>query len=212
MEKKGPGTRPSRWTLAAPALTLALVLAIRLASPDGRAFVVRTLTDPLLPARPAAEPTALRPGLRRETMAVLLISSQCVAARDPALVPAVARMKETLLRQARAEGRTLHLVGVSVDYDLAGGLRFLSRLGPFHEVTVGANWLNHDVVQLVWRDPETNPTVPQWVIVERDVAIRDGRFSVGPDRVVARVEGIAGMVAWTEQARKQLGSSSAARR
>jgi hypothetical protein len=192
---------PAAAMVLAPLLALLGVVAYRLNTEEGREFLAREVIDSRLPSAPAAAETRLRPGVEHQTLAFLVISSRCVAARSPRLVPTLAATREKLSREARARGRTLRFVAVSVDDDLGAGLRFLARLGDFHEVSVGGNWLNTQVASLVWRAPGAEPAVPQWVVVERDVTIAQTRITVGPDRVVARIVGLEGMQRFTGQPR-----------
>jgi len=201
-EKEKGRVIPTSAMVLAPLLALVGVVAYRLNTEQGREFLAREIIDSRLPSAPAAAADSrLRPGVEHQTLAFLVISSHCAAARSPQLVPTLAATRARLSREARAHGRTLRFIAVSVDDDLGSGLRFLARLGDFHEVSVGGNWLNTQVASLVWRDPRAEPAVPQWVVVERDVTIAPRRIVVGAERVVARIVGMDEMQRFTGQAR-----------
>lgn len=192
---------PAAAMVLVPLLALLGVVAYRLNTEQGRELLAHEIVDARLPSAPAGVGTRLEPGVQHQTLAYLVISSHCAAARSPRLVPTIVATREALARQARARGRTLRFVAVSVDDELGVGLRFLARLGDFHEVSVGGNWLNSQVASLVWRDPRAEPSVPQWVVVDREVTVGATRITVGAERVVARIVGLDGMQRWTAAVR-----------
>lgn len=200
--------RRGRWLLfVMPLLSLAAIIAYRLNSDEGRDFLAREFIDSRLPAVPAAYKSKLTPGVEHETLAFLVISSHCIAAYDPNLVAIVDATKGALARDAAARGRKLHLIAISLDDDIGPALRFLARLGTFNEVSIGGNWLNSQVSSLVWNDPQTEPQIPQWIIVDRDVTIGQARIAIRSGQVRTRIVGLDGMRRWS-----RLPQASAARR
>jgi hypothetical protein len=147
-----------------------------------------------LPASPAPHyvPSTKAPE-GTEVVAIFISSSWCVANRDSTFKPTVRRMMTRLAEDSRAAGRPLDIIGVSLDWSVADGVRYLQEFGDFDEITVGRNWFNLAAMQYIWRDPDGLPVVPQVVLLERTVGqSADGkRVQVSPDRVLGRYRSVS---------------------
>lgn len=182
-------------------LTAAGVLVVgarRIVAGGGaQAEVSRIIWKQMLPDQTLPTRNLLKAGSRqRELVGVLIASSDCAGTRNPDFVPAVHAMKAELARRADAEGKALRLVGVAMDDQVSDGMMLLNRLGPFDEISAGGNWLNSFAVAYVWRSSDRSTAVPQWVVLERDVAVSPNTITVTPDRVVAIVAGADRVRAW----------------
>ncbi|MDB4952229.1 MAG: hypothetical protein JWM27_4878 [Gemmatimonadetes bacterium] len=192
--------------MCAAALGVLAVGAHReLADGQVHARLSRAVLNQVLPSGSELPGIQLRPGTRhRELVAVLIATSECIGTRNPDFVPAVRAMKAELARRAAAQGLTLRLVGVALDDQVADGLGLLNRVGPFHEVSAGGNWLNTDAVAYIWRNRSHSTSVPQWVLLERDVALGRSEIGVAPDHVIAVVAGADKMRAWVRASRAEV--------
>lgn len=109
---------------------------------------------------------------------------------------AVLSLHQKLRAEAERQGLALEVVGVSVDWDVDDGIRFLRRYGPFDEMVVGGNWVNLAAIEYIWRDQPGTPTIPQIVVVRRRVDPGPSTIGVGPDQVLGRFVGVEQIVEW----------------
>jgi hypothetical protein len=190
-----------------------LVVGARRALADGgpQAKVSRMLWNQMLPGEGTVSGARFKHGSHyRELVGVLIATSDCGGTRNPDFVPAVRAMKAELARRAAAQGKGLRLVGVAMDDKVSDGMMLLNRIGPFDEISVGGNWLNSNAVAYVWRSSDRSAAVPQWVVLERDVAVTPEAITVAPDRVVAIVAGADRMRAWIRASQNEVPNARAA--
>ncbi len=140
--------------------------------------------------RPArlARADRLRSGHHR--VLVFIGSSTCGASSDPELHERLERIASFYREQSLRSGGYTTTLGVALDWDTNDGLRFLNKMGAFDEISIGRNWLNSHSVAFVWRDLPGAPTLPQLVVVEREVEVGPSMVEVGRDSVVARFLGL----------------------
>ena len=131
----------------------------------------------------------------RELVAVYIGSSDCGPCQFPQVKSAIRAMKPLLAAQARERGVALSVVGVSQDWDLKRGARFLEPLGAFDQVVIGGNWTNIAVEQFILRDSLAEMSMPQVVVVERTVQLSK-RVVVSEPRVLRRIIGGEDIPAW----------------
>ena len=180
-----------------------------LSSGSPREKVSRMLWNQMVPSRAPVAADRLRLGTRRhELVGVLIATSECIGTRNPDFVPAVRAMKGELARRAAAQGKSLRLVGVALDEQVSDGMMMLSRIGPFDEISVGGNWLNSNAVAYIWRTADRSTSIPQWVVLERDVAVDPAAIGVTPDRIVAVVSGADRMRAWIRASESEVRASA----
>ena len=175
---------PSRRTLLIIALSFAAFSA---------AFMQ---TEAMFPTRRAPGGQFVnRPRPGTEVLAVFLASSTCGALEYPGLVEAMDRIRRTLRAAASREGKTFVAVGVSLDQDPWHGAEFLKKLGQFDEILSGGSWLNTGSIAFILRDFPGRRSIPQLVLVERDVTMsgNNGVESVN-DRFVTRKIGAEAIV------------------
>ncbi|MBW3573034.1 MAG: hypothetical protein KY467_18210 [Gemmatimonadetes bacterium] len=170
----------------------------------GSALQARTAARPSTPARSAGPDSAsLRRGyvpqyeLRNgtEVVLVLLGASFCGAQHKPGFAQAVEDAKQQVRRQAVAGGAQFRAVAVSLDWDPKEAMEFLAGFGAFDEISVGSNWLNEGAQRYIWRDHQSDPVVPQIVVIERQVETAPAIKTQG-ERVLQRVQGSDQIIAW----------------
>jgi hypothetical protein len=108
-------------------------------------------------------------------------------------------MGTALRRQTASSGRGLIMRGVSIEPSVEGGIRHLSRLGAFDEVSVGGNWTNSAVVRYlgVSDGRVSDSPIPELVLLERTVRSDNTRMlQVGPERELTRFVGLDKINAW----------------
>lgn len=105
----------------------------------------------------------------RERVAVLISFRNCIGARDARFKPALHAALRLLADQARRDRVGFSATGVSIDWEPDSGVAYLATLADFDQWVVGRNWLNDDVVQLVWQDSTATAAMPQLIVFERDV-------------------------------------------
>jgi hypothetical protein len=181
-----------------------VVLAAALRAEPSRAAAPARPKAPVATAARAAAPAALvkkytpayasRTG--KELMMVLVGASFCGAQRKPGFPQQVEDAKLGLQRQAAASGRQFSALAVSLDWETDDALAFLEHFGEWDQMSVGHNWLNEGAIRYVWRDMPADPTLPQILVVERDVEKGEQGIAVSGDRLVKRLQGTAEIEAW----------------
>jgi hypothetical protein len=137
---------------------------------------------------------------RGDQVVVLFVaSSSSRADAAPGLREAVRSLHRQLQVEAERHGLALEFVGVSLDWDVEEGIRFLRRYGPFDQVVVGGNWVNLAAIEYIWRDQPGSPTVPQIVLIRRHVDQRPATIDVSPDQVLGRFVGAEQIMEWAQR-------------
>ena len=104
-----------------------------------------------------------------ELLLVYLTSPTCQVCADPRLPEAVGRIKSETLEHSKVDGLNFSAVGVAVDMVPLRGVQHLAGLGSWDEVISGRGWLNTGVMRYVWHDFPGVPSVPQLVILKREI-------------------------------------------
>ena len=134
----------------------------------------------------------------KEVVMVFVGNSTCRASKEKGFPDAFERAKVAAARRARAEGKQFRVIGVALDIDPEVGLAFLRRFGKFDELTLGGNWMNQDAVRYIWRDMPYRPSVPQVVLLEREIVKGKTVVTVSPEREVRRLTGSDEIRRWGE--------------
>jgi hypothetical protein len=129
-------------------------------------------------------------------MAIFVAASTCGASRFPLLPDALHDIRIALSRETELSRKQFVLVGVSIDQDASTGVEFLRRYGPFDEVLAGHGWLNAGAIAYVVRDMPSEHSIPQLVLVERDLDVEDGRIVDVHDTLVGRKIGADQIVSY----------------
>lgn len=132
---------------------------------------------------------------------VLLTSSTCSSSRTPGFADSINRLLGELPSVASGEGKRVHRVGVSVDWNVQSGLRDLSRYGTFDEIVVGNKWLNSAVIDLVWRTADGVSATPQLILLERQLDVDSAavRISILQTELIERLVGAREIMEWIAQ-------------
>lgn len=150
-------------------------------------------------AGPTAEFTPRRELAEGEQVVVVYIGATfCVPCQQPSLKAAVRRMKPLLQAQADSTRRHLSTVGVSLDWDVPAGLSMLAPITEYSELIVGSNWLNSGVERYIWADTTAPPSLPQVVLISRQVEM-GARVTLNGERLLARFDGASAIEAWVRQ-------------
>lgn len=144
---------------------------------------------------------------RRQRIAVLISSRDCIGGRDPRFVPALRAALQLLSEEARRDSTAFTATGVALDWEPDSGVVYLRKLADFDQWIVGQNWGNDAAVRLVWRDSTGIPAIPQLIVLERAIGERrttEGRGGsrpyFGPERVVQRFISANAIANWVLQA------------
>ena len=162
-----------------------------------------SLTGILAIAGATMSATAFRPApspaVTREVIAVYLGTFGTDA--QSGLATVVKDMKMALAKQASESGRAFLSRGVSLEPSVEGGMRHLALLGPFDEVSVGGNWTNSAVVRYLGPNmgDSRRASVPQVVLLEREVRHENSGLEVGPEREIGRFVGGGEIDAWVRR-------------
>ena len=154
------------------------------------------LTSGTIAAR-AFHPTSVgAPVVRHEIIAVYL--GTIGTDSQSGMVAAVRDIKTALKKQAVASGRALVTRGVSLEPSVDDGLRHLTLLGGFDEVSLGGNWTNSAVVRYLGGsiDGARRDGIPQLILLERDVTVGSTRLRVGAERELGRYIGTEDIAQW----------------
>ena len=184
-----------------PSALLARASAIVLISAFAvSAFKVMTARHGTVAWRAAHSPT-IRDAATDEVQDVFVLigSSHCGYSTDPKLFGAFDRIVA-----ANTSGHTVAStlrIGVSMDEDARRGFDWLRSVGRFDEVDIGGNWLNSDVVNLIWAVPAAPPVIPQIILIERRIHRTSqpaSRLTVTDVHVVKRAVGLDHISNWVD--------------
>lgn len=131
----------------------------------------------------------------KELVVVYVGATSCGPCLLPETKSAVARMKTLLSSFAAQNGYSFSAVGVSTDWSIADGTKFLNDNAPFDQLVIGGSWTNLAVEHYIWRDSAATPAMPQVVVLERSVSLGD-RIDISPSRVLRRVFGSDEIPKW----------------
>lgn len=124
-----------------------------------------------------------------EVIAVFLVSTTCGASRFPTLASSLARVRERLAARAVAAHRKFYTIGVSLDEQPAVGLAFLASFGEFDEVMAGGSWAGMGAVDFMLRGLPGPLSMPQLILLERDLKVESAGITASSDRVIMRKVG-----------------------
>lgn len=149
---------------------------------------------------------AAHPLSKAELVLVFISTSECLG-NSPEFVldSAVRALKIQLSERATSWGMNFSAVGVAAEWDVRKGLDYLLKgissrgqkdFGPWDEVSAGRNWLGVAVSQFVWQDSLSRPTVPQLIILARNVEMGESRVRFSEDLVIRRLPGAKAIQDW----------------
>jgi hypothetical protein len=122
-----------------------------------------------------------------------------VAGVDGAMIGVADTIRLAASRRIAGSGRHLILRGVSLDPEIADGVRDLATVGTFDEINVGGNWTNSAVVHYLGGDmgrAYSKASVPQVIVLEREVDNQITALHVGPEHELARYIGTTEIWNW----------------
>lgn len=183
---------------------IVLVSAVRSLRPGpavARAVAAPSLAPPKGPAATPGDSVAYQPrGVLtsgRERVMIFVGASFCGAHRTPGFPEAIERAKTRLQQDARRGGANFHAVAVSLDWDPDTALVFLKPFGRWDELSVGGNWSNDSALRYIWSGDSPVPTVPQVLVLERDMEV--GQFvRASAPRELRRVVGADAIRRWVD--------------
>lgn len=141
-----------------------------------------------------------------EVVLVYIGSSTCAWSNVPRLPKLIEQLKLTVQANAQAEGKAFFAVGVARDRESSHGLRHLEEFGTFDEVMSGGSWINTGILKYVFDDLPGPAATPQLVLLERQVEVREGNYSVTDERILARAVGLEEIDEWGDSPPDQVGS------
>jgi hypothetical protein len=210
-----PGRRPFRITALRVGTAIWLVAGLLLLANAARGLAggaargtgtVRTQPAPPPPraanGQAAAQTAAYAPSYDartgREVVMVFIGASFCGAHLQPGFPEAIEQAKLGLRRQAQARGSGFRAVGVSLDWEPDSALVFLRRFGRWDEVSVGGNWVSEAALRYIWSDLPGPASVPQLLVIERQLENGETAVSVQGERLVRRLLGTDQIAAWVK--------------
>jgi hypothetical protein len=102
-----------------------------------------------------------------ELVFVYIGSSTCGVANQPWTAGAVQQAMQMVRRRASETGLGFVALGIAKDWNIDDGVKHLTRIANFDEISVGRNWANEALVKYVWRDLPGIAATPQVVVVLR---------------------------------------------
>jgi hypothetical protein len=135
----------------------------------------------------------------KETLAVLVTASFCIAAQREELTQAWPTILASLAERVERDGARLRTLGVSIDVDPLEGVEALSRYGTFDEIVSGSNWANLGVRTYVWEALPGQAAIPQVIVVSRTLRQGPAGYQVLDEEEVDRMVGIAAIVRGAER-------------
>jgi hypothetical protein len=131
-----------------------------------------------------------------QLLAVYIGSSTCHGSKLAGFPETEKRTMAALSNYAHANGMSFLRVGASIDNSPTVGRKYLAGLGDFEIVSVGGGWLNPEAVKYLWRDFPAKGTIPQIVVIKRNVYAAKRGATMGPDSLLGRLVGMDGMAQW----------------
>ena len=132
-----------------------------------------------------------------EVVMVFIGASFCGAHLQPGFPEAMEQAKLGLRQQARGRGAGFRAVAVSLDWDPDSALVFLRRFGRWDEISVGGNWVSEAAVRYIWSDLPGPASVPQVLVIERQLE-NESAVAVRGERLVRRLVGTDQIAAWVK--------------
>lgn len=109
--------------------------------------------------------------------------------KNPALRVSFSALRDTILRIAQTQGLTTVVSAVALDANPDTGLRWLSEISGFDEVSAGQQWLNVGALYHLWSDNRSVTSTPQVVVSLRKVRDSAGRILIDSNLVLLRFVG-----------------------
>ena len=134
-----------------------------------------------------------------ELIAVYIGAEFCGPCHDPQLKRALQRMNSILADRTAKVGQSFSVTGVSTDWEVEKGIKYLRGIGPFDEMIVGKSLFNQAASEYIWKDSSVSTIVPQLVLIEREVRYKDGRAIISNQRVVDRHLGSIEIISWVNK-------------
>ena len=134
-----------------------------------------------------------------ELIAIYIGAEFCGPCHDPQLKRAIRRMKIILADRAAKERQSFSVTGVSTDWEVEKGIKYLRSVGPFDEMVVGKSLFNQAASEYIWKDPSVSTVVPQLVLIQREVSYKDGRAVISNYKVVDRHLGNTEIISWVNK-------------
>ena len=156
-----------------------------------------SMSEPGTNDGPAAD--SLTVGSSNERLVVFLGSSACPASTRDSLREDLRILGDSLQSRLRLSKVRVAMIGVSIDFNVNAGIRYLRELYPFQEVTVGRGFLNSASTGFLLGASGAALTVPQILILERIVEIDSTSITVGRSLIVRRIVGADSIHAWAQK-------------
>lgn len=194
--------------VGAPAFLIRLLTTISIGGLSvavGHRLWLRLMAVPFVDPRiaglsiPAVESRRARVEENRggEVVVVLIGMAGCAASRQPALAAAMDQIRARLRVLSSERGIPIAFWGVALDRDLSKGLRWLTSVGPFDEISVGGNWLNSQAVRFMFGGSSGPATVPQIIVFQRTIdQPSSSTLVVGPETIATRRVGVQPILDW----------------
>jgi hypothetical protein len=139
-----------------------------------------------------------------ELIAVYIGAEFCGPCHDPQFKKALRKLKTILDDRAAKAQQSFSVTGVSTDWEVEKGIKYLGSIGPFDEIIAGKSLFNHAASEYIWKDSSGSPVVPQLVLIEREVNYKDGRVLISNCRVLGRRLGTAEIISWVDKGAPRL--------
>jgi hypothetical protein len=140
-----------------------------------------------------------------ELIAIYIGAEFCGPCHDPQLKRAIGRMKIILADRAAKERQSFSVTGVSIDWEVEKGIKYLRSIGPFDEIVVGKSLFNQAASEFMWKDSSVSTVVPQLVLIQREVSYKDGRAIISNYKVVDRHVGTTEIISWVNKGARRPG-------
>jgi len=132
----------------------------------------------------------------RQVVVAYIGASTCGPCRTKQLKAAIQQMKPMLACQAKATGRTLAVMGVSLDWQVDTAISYLAGTAPYDEIIAGNNWVNSAALAFIWQAPDVVPSIPQVVLLEREFDPEATTITLRHQRELGRFTNAAAIEQW----------------
>ncbi len=151
----------------------------------------------------SAELAAIGAGSGLQLVAYVFVSSKCGFCRANDVKEAIRGMRGLLFERYSSEFQRISVVGVAIDDKTADGFGYLHEIGSesFDEIDIGGGWQNEQAIRKIWRDHDSEPLVPQVLVVARQLHATWKPFDLqfATDSALRSIRGRAELLRWVQQ-------------
>lgn len=132
----------------------------------------------------------------RKVVFVYIGAESCGFSLKPGFDKTIRQIQSLVSQQSRKRGEPFSSLGVSAGLSPELGAKYLERFGPFDEIASGNSLLNSYAIRFFFDDLPGEASLPQVLVVERDLQALDPGYLYRNERVLIRAIGVPQIEQW----------------